>query len=102
MIGDAEVGIVGENDTHKYVGRYLSGVFKNRDNVENSHCIQCVWHKNVSVKLKLKLFDATESPSLLFGLSTSPILQSNMDKKLVCQRKVLRKILGWVRHPGDE
>ena len=113
MIGGVQVAIREENGTHKYLGRYLSGVFENRGTVEIAHRIQCAWHKfsrhssslcnkNVSLKLRLKLFDATVSPSLLFGLSTLPILQSNMEKILVCQRKMLRKIVGWIWHPGDE
>ena len=54
------------------------------------------------MKLRLKLFDATVSPSLLFGLCTLPISHANMDKILVCQRKMLREIVGWVRHPGEQ
>ena len=42
------------------------------------------------------------SPSALFGLCALPISQQNMSKLMVCQRKMLRKIVGWVRHPGEE
>ena len=111
MIGDVKVDVIEENGTHKYLGRYLPGVFENRGNIEITHRIQCAWYKfhrhsstlcnkNVSIKLRLKLFDATVSPSLLFGLSVLPISHANMTKLLVCQRKMLRKIVGWVWCPG--
>ena len=88
-------------------------MFENRGTVEVAHRLHCAWHKcslranilcnkNVSIKLRLKLFDVSVSPSLLFGLSVLPISQLNMDKITVCQRKMLRKIVGWTRHPGDE
>ena len=95
MIGVEKVGIIAENDKHKYLGRYISGVLENRSNVEVAHRIQCAWHKfgrrssvltnrNVSIKLRLKLFDATVSPSALFGLCALPISQPNMAKIIVC------------------
>ena len=113
VIGGTEVGIVEESGKHRYLGRYLSGVFENRGTIEVAHRIQCAWqkfgrhsstllNKNVSIKLRLKLFDSTVTPSLLFGLSVLPITQVNMDKITVCQRKMIRKIVGWTRHPGDE
>ena len=113
MVGDEQVSIIEEDGKHKYLGRYISGVLENRSNVEIAHRIQCAWHKfgrrtsiltnkNVSIKLRLKLFDATVSPSVLFGLCALPISEQNMSKITVCQNKMLRKIVGWVRHATDE
>ena len=45
MVGEEKLTIVGEHETHKYLGRYLSGVFENRSFVEVSHRIQCARHK---------------------------------------------------------
>ena len=112
-VGDVQIGIVPEDGKHKYLGRYLSGVFENRSTIEIAHRIQCGWYKfgrlastllnkNVSIKLRLKLFDTVVKPSVLFGLHVLPISTSNMDKLRICQNKMLRKIVGWVHHPGNE
>ena len=111
-VGDVQIGIVAEDGKHKYLGRYLSGVFENRSTIEIAHRLQCGWqkfgqhsstllNKSVSIKLRLKLFDSVVTPSVLFGLHVLPISKSNMDKITVCQRKMLRKIVGRTRHPGD-
>ena len=111
-VGDVQINIVPENEKHKYLGRYLPGAFENRSIIEVAHRLQCGWHKfgrhanillnkNVSIKLRLKLFDSVVTPSLLFGLHVLPISKISMDKIMVCQRKMLRKIVGWTRHPQD-
>ena len=111
-VGGVQISIVAENDKHKYLGRYLSGAFENRSIIEVAHRLQCGWqkfghysstllNKNVSMKLRLKLFDSVVSPSLLFGLHVLPLSKNSMDKIMVCQRKMLRKIVGWTRHPND-
>ena len=58
-------------------------------------------NRNVSIKLRLKLFDSVVSPSLLFGLAVLPLQVSCIDKLNVIQRKMLRKIVGWVRIPDE-
>ena len=40
-------------------------------------------------------------PSILFGLSTLPVHQVSLDKIDGTQRKMLRKIAGWVRYPTE-
>ena len=111
-VGDVQIGIIAENDKHKYLGRYLSGVFENRSTTEINHRLQCGWYKfgrrsstllnkNVSIKLRLKLFDSVVSPSLLFGLHVLPFSKSNMYKIMICQRKMIWKMVGWSRRPED-
>ena len=106
LVGDTEIGIIAEDGKHKYLGRYLSGVFENRSMIEVAHRIQCGWqkfgrhantlcNKNVSIKLRLKLFDAAVTPSVLFGLHVLPISKNSMDKIIGCQNKMFRKIVGW-------
>ena len=53
------------------------------------------------MKLRLKLFDIVITPSILFGLSTLPVHQVSLDKIDGTQRKMLRKIAGWVRYPTE-
>ena len=50
----------------------------------------------------MKLFDAVVAPSILFGLSALPLYQHHLDKLGTTQRKLMRTIVGWVRHPGEE
>ena len=44
-VGDVQIGIVAEDGKHKYLGRYLSGVFENRSTIEIAHRLQCGWYK---------------------------------------------------------
>ena len=78
------VEIIQEHSHHKYLGRYLSGETAFRGNIEVNHRIQCAWfkfgqhrdvlcNKNVSIQLRLKLFDATVTPTMLFGLAVLPL-----------------------------
>ena len=74
------VEIIQEHSHHKYLGKYLSGETAFRGNIEVNHRIQCAWfkfgqhrdvlcNKNVSIQLRLKLFDTTVTPTILFGLA---------------------------------
>ena len=105
---ESMVEIVQPEASHKYLGRYLPGEFTFRQNVEVNHRIKCGWYafgrhsailcnRNVSVKLRLRLFDAVVTPTILFGLAVLPLSQVSLNKIEVVQRKMLRKIAGWVR-----
>ena len=113
MLLEILVQIIGETKTHKYLGRFLSGNLDARGGVEVAHRLQCAWWKfgqnakmltnrNISIKLRLKFFDSIVSPSLLFGLVALPISKNNFDAINICQRKMFRKIAGWVRYDGEE
>ena len=52
--------------------------------------------------MRLKLFDAIISPTLLFGLVALPMHGSNLEKLDVVQQKMLRKIVGWVRYSEED
>ena len=95
-----------------FVGLHLPGILENRGTVEINHRMQIAWMKygwfsrilgnrKVSIKLRLKLFDVIVSPALLFGLFILPLCQSHLEKIDVVQRKMLRKIVGWVRLRTD-
>ena len=98
---------------HKYLGRHLSGALSERGPTEIKHRLQAGWYKfhqyrwqltnpNVSVKLRLKLFDSVVSPCVLFGLGALPIHQQCQEKVDITQRKMLRRIVGWRRIPEEE
>ena len=107
-IGGNFVEVSSGNKCQKYLGRHLSGDLKNRGATECQHRIQAAWynfHKyqkvstngNISMKLRLKLFEAAITPCFLFGMSVLPIYQSMMDNIDVTKQKMLRKMVGWVR-----
>ena len=102
------VEIIGNASTHKYLGRHLPGDLLQRSHTEIGHRIQSAWckfgkhvrvlmNKNISIKLRLKLFDAVVSPCVLFGLGTLPLYVDALTKLEATQRKMLRRIVGWVR-----
>ena len=79
-VGGSFVEILHSKTVHKYSGRLLPGTLKTRTGTELTHCLQAAWAKfhkhkhvlanrHVSVKLRLKYFDANISPTLLFGLA---------------------------------
>ena len=100
-IAENLVEVVEPDSHHKYLGRYLSGEYIFRERVEINHRIQCVWMKfgqhrktlcnqNVSIHLRLKLFDAVVTPTLIFGLAVLPLSTTSLEKIAVLQRKMLR------------
>ena len=102
------VEIIEAGSHHKYLGRYLSGESTFREQTEVNHRIQCAWYKfgqlkntlcnsHISIKLRLKLFDAVVTPTILFGLAVLPLGAASLGKIEAVQRKMLRKIVGWVR-----
>ena len=81
---------------HKYLGRYLSGESTFRENTEINHRIQCAWYRfgqlnnilcnrSVSIQLRLKLFDAVVTPTILFGLAVLPL--SSVSRKITSRSK---------------
>ena len=94
--------------THKYLGRVLSGSPGARGQTELKNRFSQAWakyskhrgtliNKLVPVKLRLRLFDATVSPTVLYGLSVLPLTRAQLDKLDALQRRMLRNIVGWVR-----
>ena len=111
-IGESLVEIIDAGSHHKYLGRYLPGECTVRRRVEVDHRIQCAWYKfgqyrhvltnrQISIQLRLKLFDAVVTPTILYGLAALPLSAVLLQELEVVQKKMLRKIVGWVRI-GDE
>ena len=78
-IGNAWVEVLTDGDTHKYLGRKLSGDVTQRSAVDFAARIQAAWgrfhqhqtvllNKDVSIALRLKMFDAVVTPTeIRFG-----------------------------------
>ena len=102
------VEVVTNESVHKYLGRHISGDLKRRHVAELNHRISLAWgsfhkhrrvltNKNVSISLRLKLFDAVVSSTFLFALHTLPLTGSQLQKLDTVQRRMFRSMVGWVR-----
>ena len=74
--------------------------------------INCAWTKyrklqhvmedrNISIALRLKLFDAVVTPTLLYSLDTCPMTSALEQRVDIVQRKMLRRMVGWVTFQQD-
>jgi len=77
-----------------------------------SHRLSCAWfkfhslqqtltNKNVPISLKLKLFNATVTPTILYSLTTTLLTKTQLVKLDIAQRKMLRRMVGWVISDDD-
>ena len=54
-------------------------------------------NKHVSIKLRMKFFDAVVTPTILFGLHTLALTGVQLSKLDAIQRRMLRSMVGWIR-----
>ena len=110
---DDMIEIVRANQTHKYLGTSLQGDLRLRGKSNLAYRLKCAWskfhvlytsltNKHVAIKLRLRLFDAVVTPTVLYGLISSPLNSHDYDRLAIIQRKMLRKMVGWVKLPDDE
>ena len=52
---------------------------------------------HASFQLKLKYFDASLGPTILFGMAIFPITKNQIEDMDKLQRQMLRRIAGWRR-----
>ena len=112
-VAGSMVEILRRGTVHKYLGKVFCGNLRNRGQCNLSHRMQCAWwkfhqlrttleNKNIPLKLRLKLFDAVVSPTILYSLSTTPLTSAQVEKMDVTQRRMLRKIVGWIRFDDED
>ena len=58
-------------------------------------------NRHVDLKLQLRLFEAVVLPSALYGLSTAPLTAAHLEKLDATQRKMMRRMLGFVKERDD-
>ena len=103
-IAGSMVEIIQAQSYHKYLGRHLSGEPTFRQRIEANHRIKCAWfkfgqhrdtlcNKNISIKLRLKLFDSVVSPTILFGLAILPLSKVSITEIMTGQKKMMQKIV---------
>ena len=100
-------------DTHKYLGRMFSGDLTKRGQCNLNHRLSCGWFRyhclqhtllnsKIPVHLRLRLFDSAVSPTVLYSLATTPLTVAQQQKLDATQRKMLRRIVGWVRLSDED
>ena len=52
--------------------------------------------------LRLKLFDGVVTPAVCYSLSTTPLTSTQVSRLDAAQRKMLRKLVGWVRFEAED
>jgi hypothetical protein len=58
--------------------------------------ITALTNTHISIKLRLRLFDAIVTPTILFGLITMPLTPSDLNQLDAIQHRMLRSLVGWV------
>ena len=103
--GAVDVEFIATDEVHKYLGRAFSGDLRRRASSALKHRNNCAWMKwnhlreslvdrRVNVKLRLRLFDAVISPTVLYGLDTAAMTASMLDSLDALQRQMLRRVVG--------
>ena len=105
--------VIHAESVHKYFGRHINGNFLDRRDVEFAHRLQVastkfhkykriLLNKDISLVLRLKLFDAAVSLAMIFLPATLPLTKVCLQKLGVVQGRMLRSIGGWVRIHDDQ
>ena len=100
--------ILNDDESHRYLGKQLSTFPSLRAHIEFSNRKRAAWasfhkHKsvlldhNVSLRLRLKYFDTSIAPSMLFAIIVLPMTKGRLQELDKLQRKMLRRIVGWRR-----
>ena len=114
LVDSAEgfVEVVAASRSHKYLGRAWPGNLRIRGQVALDHRMACAWakfrslshsltNKHVNIKLRLKLFNATVTPAATYCLETCPLTRSQLNQLDIVQRRMLRRMVGWVMDSED-
>ena len=102
-----------DDESHRYLGKQLSTSPSLRAHIEFSNRKRAAWasfhkHKsvlldhNVPLRLRLKYFDASIGPSILFAIAVLPMTKGRLQELDKLQRKMLRRIVGWRRIENED
>ena len=112
-IGGMMIEILQKDHCHRYLGRLLNMDPNKRIDFELQNRVRICWGKfhqhrkwlinlDVPIRLRLRLFDAICSPTILFGSAVLPLNLKQRQSLDILQRKMLRLMVGWRRLPGEE
>ena len=107
------IEILKKDCSHKYLGRLLNMDANKRIGIELQNRMKMCWAKfhqhrrwlvnlEVPARLRLHLFDAVCSPTILFGSAVLPLNLKQRQSLDILQRKMLRLMVGWRRNPNEE
>ena len=110
-INGAEIEVLSGEASTMYLGRLLS--LSNTHEVELSHRIRKAWtkfgiykeeltNKAVPLRLRLKLFNATVTPTVLYGAGCWVLTKSREQELQGAQMKMIRSILGHTREKDEK
>ena len=57
---------------------------------------------NINIYSRLRFFHAVITPTVLYGLGSCALSAHQLDSLDVLQRKMLRRMVGWVRAPEED
>ena len=111
-ICDDFVEVLRSSDCHRILGKDTN-LTQNRAQIEVAHRLRLGWasfhkhrkaltNRDVSLRLRLRLFHSVVFPVVLFGLSCISLIDGLLSKIDVVQRRMLRYIVGWVRVLDEE
>ena len=113
QVGDLQIEVLHCSTSHRYLGRLLCLDPELRIGTELDNRFKAAWgkfHQNsrwltnrhISLRHRLRFLDAVVRPTLLFGLHVLPLSQQTLRRIAALQRKMMRKVVGWVRHSDED
>lgn len=97
--------IIGSNSNYKYLGRGFVGGLRHRGKTAVDHRLSCAWikykmyqhvfeTKDVSLTLRLKLFQSIIIPNVSYSLDTCLLTEVVKNKLDITQRVIFCRMLG--------
>ena len=62
---------------------------------------QALVDKHVDIKLRLQLFDVVVTPAVMYALETCPLTEIQRERLDITQRRMLRRMVGWVCYDDE-
>jgi len=105
--------ILTPEQSHRYLGRKLCLDPSTRVGTEIGSRLAAAWAKfnshrrwlvnsHISLKLRMRLFEACVRPTALFALHVLPLKVADLNRIAATERRMKRCIVGWVRRVDDD
>ena len=105
--------ILPAEQSHRYLGRQLCLDSSCRVGMEINSRLSAAWCKfnahrqwlqnsHISLKLRMRFFEACVQPTALFALHVLPLRVADLSRIAATERRMKRCIVGWVRQADDD